>query len=196
MDIQLSMVLDFVANATPGCTDVYGRTPLHYCASYLSFIGMEYLLPLWHFDVNAVDCLGQTALTMALQFYQTHTVYDVQSIVALLLQYGANPNIGVPSPLMTAVLHKDPILVELLLQFGANPNYKIQEESLFPVGSSAVSLCTVQPMESQPFSDRDLQILWKLIQKSDASTVFHAIQKISPSMKRIVMGLLAERSRI
>jgi hypothetical protein len=53
---------------------------------------------------------------------------NLLSIVEILLEYGADPNVaevGGATPLMVATIHNEPAIVERLLRSGANPNAQL-----------------------------------------------------------------------
>jgi ankyrin repeat protein len=172
-DCELYRVLQF-AFSTSYIDEKDGNecTTLHYACTYTDPVSVRMNLEVGS-NPNAVDALGDTPLTKLLMRCNPENLTQVRECCALLLKYGANPNVcaeGAMSPLMIATYLGCPILVMDLLAFGANVNYRLESSLLFPARSSALTLAIAR---------NDPQMLITLLQcgSCDSFTRFHALQK-------------------
>lgn len=164
--------------------DVFDRTSLHYAALYKSEIGIFEMGSISDIDPNHIDCLGNTALHILLQ-HQTMNSSVRLVLVRALLRGGADPNVGGPgslTPLMMAVLTTDVPLVKLLCDFGADVNarYLTDAQLHFPNKMTALSLAASMNLPDVIRCLKGPSV--------EPTTIFHALQKASPSMKAVIMG--------
>jgi ankyrin repeat protein len=90
-----------------------GETPLHIAAKWGGHVDVSRLLIVYKADVNATDKDGKTPLWSAAAAGYTN-------LIELLLQNGANVNVGI-SPLLGAIMNNRYEVVPLLLAHGASP---------------------------------------------------------------------------
>lgn len=134
--------------------------------------------------VNHMDSQGNTALHLLLQ-HQTMDPHVRLVLTRVLLEGGVNPNVGPVgslTPLMMAVLTTDVPLVKLLCDCGANVNarYLTDAPLHFPNKMTALSLA----------ASMNLPDIIRCLKgpSVDPTTIFHALQKASPSMKAVLMS--------
>lgn len=179
--------------------DIYNRTPLYYAAAIRCREVLQYYLVNNIYDVNAVDCLGETALSNAIQLCSLPS--DTSNLIDLLI-HGANPNLHAydsPTPLMRAVLKENEALVANLLMAGANPYIRFKEQGLFlRKGDTALSLATrLNTLDcsntSGPVTKTQMNIIRILVNytKSKAGLIFHALQQTTnPILKNYILDCM------
>ncbi len=119
------------AGAKPDARDELGKSPLHEAASSGNFL-ITHLLIERGANVNAVDVDGRTPLHEAVIELSPKEPKEKRlerrGVVALLLKYGADPNIKdkyyFRTPLHYAALNGDVDVVKELLERGADPTIR------------------------------------------------------------------------
>ncbi len=179
--------------------DQHGRSPLHYAITFRCSEVLQYYLQNQFYAVNGADTLGDTPLLHAIKMYRSNEPDITHTMICLLLQHGADPNIRhgeAPSALMLATLTEDPVLVELLLACGADPNCRLGADGLlFRAGDTALSLAVRQnDFTRSGYTKPQLDCVVSLMQHTRVpitpNTLFHALQQTkNPLMKSYIMSI-------
>ena len=134
LKMQYWAIADRLLLASPSATacDYAGHTPLHMlCAnSIIEPRNISFILKLAEVmimkgcRIDALDNEGISALHYCV-------INNLDALVQLLLDHGANANIMSPeskvTPLTIAVLERQHTMIELLIRYGANPNIRMQD---------------------------------------------------------------------
>ncbi len=178
--------------------DIHGRSPLFYAITFRCPQVLEFYLQNTMYDVNAMDCMGNTALSHAIQQYDGENPQMTRDMLHILLKYGANPNqtgMGSHTPLMLAALREDVGVVNALLIMGADPNMRLLEDGLFfKASDTALSLA----IRSHTFlgkpkqSPGQLECIYAILQNTRVpitpNVLFHALQQTKdPVIKAFIM---------
>jgi ankyrin repeat protein len=208
-DIQIRAINNFLHNNSPELSrtfrfvlkshsnphvyqaDEFNRTPIHYATILGAKSVLQFYLEHKLYNVNHIDCMGQTALWKAIHMGSSDTV----DLIFLLMRNGANPNIpdacGI-TPLMHAVLTENPTLVNALIAAGANPTARIKKEGLFfRANDTALSLAVrLQTLDGRTkhLTSNQLKLIQLLVRYTKEPTlIFHAMQQTkNPSLRQYI----------